>query len=344
MRHTSSTLRSAQFAAAAAILLNGLPCAAPAAASDDDATARRQTVVLVLGAAGEDEFGESFRQWAEKWREAADAGSADFVLVGDGDESTADRDRLQEIVAKQSEADLDALWIVLIGHGTFDGHAAKFNLRGPDVTAEELAQWLEPVPSPTIVINCASSSGPFLNKLAAENRIVITATRSGYELNYARFGEYLAGAIADPAADLDKDEQVSLLEAYLTACRHLQEFYEQETRLATEHALLDDNGDGLGTPPDWFRGLRATKRAKEGAALDGLRAHQMHLVESDREAHIPRKLRQRRDALEREIEALRDKKSEFSEAEYYEQLESIMVQLARVYQAVEHAAENQTGP
>ena len=172
---------------------------------------------------------------------------------------------------------------MFIGHGTYDGHAAKFNLRGPDLSAEELAEWLAPMKRPIAVIQCASASAPFINRLAGENRVVITATKSGDEQNFARFGQYMSAAIADPRADLDKDGQVSLLEAYLTACRQVDEFYEQEARLATEHALLDDNGDGLGTPAAWFRGLRATQRAKDGASLDGTRAHQFHLVASDRE-------------------------------------------------------------
>ena len=115
------------------------------------------------------------------------------------------------------------------------------------------------------------------------NRIVVTATKSGNEMNFARFGQYLAEAIADPRADLDKDGQVSLLEAFLTASGRVEEYYRTHAQLATEHALLDDNGDRLGTPADWFRGVRATKRAKDGAQLDGLRAHQLHLIPSDRE-------------------------------------------------------------
>ncbi len=119
---------------------------------------------------------------------------------------------------------------------------------------------------PLAVINCSSASAPFLNRLAGENRVVITATKSGDEQNFAHFGQYLAAAIADGDADVDKDGQVSLLEAYLTACRNLDEFYKQEARLPGEHALLDDNGDGLGTPAAWFRGVRATQRAKAGRA------------------------------------------------------------------------------
>ena len=164
---------------------------------------------------------------------------------------------------------------MLIGHGTFDGKEAKFNLRGPDLSATELAAWLKPFRRPVIVINCASSSSPFLNQLSAPERIIVTATRSGYEDNFARFGKFMAEAIADPAADLDKDGQTSLLEAFLMASRRVKEFYEADGRLVTEHALLDDNGDGLGTPADFFRGVRAVKKPVEGGSVDGVRANQI---------------------------------------------------------------------
>jgi hypothetical protein len=208
---------------------------------------------------------------------------------------------------------------------------AKFNLRGPDVSAEELADWLVPLKRPIAVIQCASASAPFINRLSGSHRVVIAATKSGDEQNFARFGKYISAAIVDPAADLDKDGQVSLLEAYLTACRQVEEFYKQEARLATEHALLDDNGDGLGTPADWFRGIRATQRAKDGAALDGARAHQFHLIVSDHERNLPPEVRRRRDELELKIAALRDVKERLPEVEYFDRLEQLMVELARVY-------------
>src|SRR5258708_34249236 len=109
---------------------------------------------------------------------------------------------------------------------------------------------LRPCRRPLAVLQCASASGPFLNALSAPGRVIITATRSGYEVNATRFGGYLARAIADPAADLDKDGQTSLLEAYLAASRQAEQFYKEQGRLMTEHALLDDTGEGLGTPPE----------------------------------------------------------------------------------------------
>src|SRR5436853_6964524 len=97
------------------------------------------------------------------------------------------------------------------------------------------------------------------------------------------------------------------------ASRRVSQFYQLEGRLATEHALIDDNGDGLGTPADWFQGLRATKSAKDGAPLDGLRARQTVLVRSAREQQLPSTLRERRDELERDLADLRQRKSKLAE-------------------------------
>jgi hypothetical protein len=222
------------------------------------------------------------------------------------------------------------VWLVLIGHGTFDGRQAKFNLRGPDVTPEELAEWCAPVHGPLAIIDCSSASGPFLPRLSAAGRVIITATRSGQEQNFARFGSELAAAIADPLADLDKDGQTSLLEAYLRAARRIEEVYGGEARLATEHALLDDNGDGQGTPADWFQGIRATRRAKDGAALDGAFAHQWHLAAGADELALSADDKQRRDALERAIAKLRETKADQPQEQYYHQLEKLLIELARI--------------
>jgi hypothetical protein len=229
------------------------------------------------------------------------------------------------------------VWLVLIGHGTFDGKTARFNLRGPDVSSGDLNQWLSSAhrnreqPELTAIINCTSASGPFIAELSGANRVVITATRSGHEYNFARLGDYLSQAITDPQADLDKDEQTSLLEASLVASARVREFYTSETRLATEHALVDDNGDRLGTPAEWFRGLRPTKSAKDGAALDGVLAAQLVLVRSDREEQLSPELRQKRDALELKLADLRQRKSQFAEEEYLQQLEPLLVEIARLY-------------
>jgi hypothetical protein len=299
----------------------------------------RTTVLVVVGAEGEAEYGKQFRQWAGRWQTAAERGGAALATIGlDEANEASDRDVLMRRLEDEAKTSAEPLWLVLIGHGTFDGKTARFNLRGPDVSAAELAAWLKPHQRPLAIVNCASASGPFINELSGPNRVVVAATKSGSEHNYARLGDYLSAAIVDPAADLDKDEQTSLLEAYLHAAAGVAEFYKSEARLATEHALLDDNGDRLGTPADWFQGVRAIKVAKAGTTPDGLRANQFHLIKSPREQKLPLEARTQRDQLEARIAQLRLRKSELTEEEYYSQLEFLSLELSRLYEQFDEPA------
>ena len=286
------------------------------------------TVIVVAGAAGEPEFAPDIALQVDAWAKVSAQAGAKHVSIGD---SATDRERVKDALAAEAKEGPGELWIVLIGHGTFDGKEAKLNLRGPDLSAGELSEWLKPFKRPMAIIDTTSSSAPFLAKLAAPKRVVVSATRSGNEQNYARFGKYLAEALPDPKSDLDKDGQISLLESFLSASHRTMEFYKAEGRLATEHALLDDNGDGLGTPADWFRGVYATKRAKDGAEADGLRAHQFHLVRSTAEQQLSPEVRARRDQLEIQLAALREKKAKMNEEKYYQELEKLLLQLAAVY-------------
>ena len=297
-------------------------------------TNEQRSLVLVVGAPGEPEYAEQFSTWADLWKQAAAKGGLQTTVIGQSN-STINDDRTFLLNALAAEVSRPAgeLWLVFLGHGTFDGRSAKFNLRGPDISAEELAAALKPCQRPLVVVQCASASGPFLSALSAPGRVIITATRSGYEVNVTRFGGYLAHAIADPSADLDKDGQTSLLEAFLLASRQTADFYKEQGRLMTEHPLLDDNGDGLGTPPDWFQGVRAVKTAAGGKSVDGVRAHQVMLVRGDAEQKLTPEIRARRDELEQKLSALRSRKSQMQEEDYYGQLEAILVQTARLYQA-----------
>ena len=319
----------------ALLLITTFPTSAqtrPSTSATDD----HPTILLVVGAPGEPEFGREFEKAADHWTQAAKLASAHLILIGRDESSSnapTDKDRLKQSLASELQRpSTGALWLVLIGHGTFDGKEAKFNLRGPDVSDAELAQWLEPCHRPLAVIDCSSASAPFLNRLSGKSRIVVTATQSGHELQYSRFASYLAADIADPAADLDKDGQTSLLEAFLAASHQVESFYKEQGRLATEHALLDDNGDARGTPASFFQGTRArAAAAKDGATPDGLRAHQLHLVLSPTEAAMSPQARAKRDDLERQIESLRAKKTPLPEHDYYTALEKLLLDLATVY-------------
>lgn len=296
-------------------------------------SAEKPTVFIVAGAHGEDEFAADFELQVKSWTEVGAKAGAKGVLIGAGPaQSGSDRERLQKALAEEPKHGRGEVWVVLIGHGTFDGKEAKMNLRGPDVSAAEMAEWLKPFRRPIAVLDTTSASAPFMAKLAAEGRVIVTSTRSGNELNYARFGKFLAEALPDPKSDLDKDGQISLLEAFLSASHRTAEFYKTDGRLATEHALVDDNGDGLGTPAEWFKGVRATKRARDGATPDGPRAHQFHLVRSPSEQQLPGDIRAKRDRLEIEVAKLRERKPKMPEDAYYRELEQLMLQIAELYE------------
>ena len=295
----------------------------------------RPCLVLITGAAGTEEFGGQFQQWAGRWETAARQAGLEVKRIGARETATDDRQQLQAYLKQIPQQTPAPLWVVLIGHGTYARKQAKFNLHGPDVSATELNEWLKPIQRPIAIVNCASSSGPFINRLSQKNRVIVTATKSGFESNYARLGQYLSETISDPSTDLDKDGQVSLLEAFILASAQVEEFYRQNGRLATEHALVDDNGDSLGTPANWFRGVIGQKKARGAKQLDGLRANQFHIISSSEEKQLSTEMQQQRNELERKLTELRDQKNQLAEEEYYQSLEVICLELARLYQQLE---------
>ncbi len=289
-------------------------------------------VIFIQGAAGEDEYAGIFQKQADAWREAVAKAGAAFTLIGQtSGGKDADLAEVESALKKAAQPAAGQLWLVLCGHGTHDGREAKFNLRGPDLTPALLAQWLAPLKRELVLIHTGSASGAFLKPLAGPRRTIVTATKGGDEVFYARFGEHFAPAIAGlPEADLDQDRQVSVLEAFLHACKNVAEFYQNEDRLATEHALIEDNGDGTGTRSEVFEGTRP-KSAPEGARPDGARAAQLVLVLSDEEARLTDAQRAARDTLEQQLEAHKDKRPTLSDDAYFTELEKLLRALAEVY-------------
>jgi len=295
------------------------------------------SIIVAVGAGGELTYADAFAHWAGNWRKAGEAAGAQMQSInGEDPDSLAHLRKALDAELKEGPAEL---WLVLLGHGTFDGHEGRFNLTGDDLTASELAALLKPFHRPVIVVCGFSASGAFLKPLSAPGRVIVTATKTGSENNFARFGGYLSEAIADPAADLDKDGQTSLLEAWLAAAQRTADYYKDEGRLATEHSLIDDNGDGLGTPPDWFQGVRVVKKSTSNHAPDGLRAHQIHLLPNAAERALSPALRADRDAIEKDLAQLREVKASMPEEMYFSQLEALLLRLAHLYQKQDPAPE-----
>ena len=296
-------------------------------------------IVVVVGAEGTPEYGAEFGKAAANWQQLAEANEFECTVIGLENKDQSDRDRLVALLDGLAKIESDAnlseapIWIVLIGHGTFADGEAKFNLRGMDFSATELAQWLSPIRRPLVVINGASSSGPFVNRLSKQNRIVVTGTKSSSEHNYTRFGVYFAEAIVSPEADLDHDDEVSVKEAFVLASRKVQAFYDGEGRIATEHALLDDNGDSAGTPVKIFlaemnSGEVATKDQKK---IDGDLARTVSVSPDGNVVQLTPPQRKLRDSLEAELEVLRGQRDQWDETQYLEKIFPIMVKLAKLY-------------
>jgi len=322
-------------------------CGSPAAWLT--AQQEQRQLLLVVGAPGEEQYAAMFEEWSNRWLAAAENADLDATVIPQpGNESSRLQleTQLQEfaLVPKNNDDGKRTLWIVFIGHGTFDGQTAKFNLEGRDISAKELAELVSNIPGRQVIINTASASGPFISQLSGPDRVIVPATQSGYEFNFARFGDFLSQAVQlagdDPQAlDLDKDQRISLLEMVLFAASRTREFYESDLRLQSEHSLVDDNGDGLGTPTDWFRGVRADVAAKSGKPTDGLKANQLFLFPAAEFAALAPEQLARRDQLEQQLERLRAQKSQLDETDYYQQLEAIMLQLGDLYLGEQSATE-----
>ncbi|MEC8475359.1 MAG: hypothetical protein VXZ38_11955 [Planctomycetota bacterium] len=319
----------------------------------------KRDLIMVLGAGGTEEYETEFRELESKWRAVCKAAGVGYQVIGlpeggiepelgEGtkdqvEDAKSDRDSLLEKIQLAGANVEDPLWIVLMGHGTYSRGVAKFNLRGPDVTAAEINDALRMLSRPIVFLNLFSASGPFLNALSNENRTIVTATRSGEEKNYSRFARFFIESLAADTSDLDHDSQVSVLEAFLAASAMTRAFYDSEQRLMTEHALLDDNGDQLGTQADFFRGVRPVKKAKGGKSLDGRVSSRQNLAEGEADLSLTEIQRRQRNDYEVALDKLSDRKSQLAEAEYLKELENILIPLARLYESSATSEEDGSG-
>jgi len=298
--------------------------------------------IIINGASGEPAYAKQFEQWTASLR-AALLGRFGFVkdrvklLTEKPSDSTAAPATAEEVrkvfASLRNELNSDnVLFVFLIGHGSFDKEA-KFNLVGPDLSAGDYNALLSALPTRRVIVfNLASASGEFIKPLAAKGRIVVTATRSGQETNATRFTEYLLVALLATDSDADQDGHISVLEAFNYANRLTAEFYTRAGRLATEHALLEDNGDGVG------------HQKLEGG--DGLLARATYLdalsVEQAATNAAIAKLIRDRTRLEGEIGQLIARKRDLAEAEYEAQLEKLFIELAKVNRAIKQGAISPT--
>jgi peptidase C13-like protein len=314
-------------------------------------------LLIVVGLAGDPEsakeIGKTFNKWGNDLAAASEKLGvpqdrlvylADQTQEGDARVSgKATRDDVIKALdgfAKKATPE-DVVFIVFIGHGSDDGRTAKFNLTGPDIAAPEIDKQLRKLPTKQVVlVNTTSASGPFIEALSAPGRTIVTATRSGAEHFTTLFGGYFVEALTSnaTAADADKNKRVSVLEAFQYAKTEVARAYEREGLLATEHALLDDDGDKEGSPTPSATG----KDGKVAAVLS------LGVIGGDDLPADPkvRALTLERRDMERRVEALRLLKDSMEPAKYTSELEKLVTAIAlktREIRAAEAAATGAQG-
>ena len=305
-------------------------CLAFALLAAAPAAAQSTRVAIVVGLAGEPEQAELFQRWGATLFDAAvKLGVESPIYLAEKPDVDAKRitgRSTKDEIAKafdrlKGAGEDDVVFVVLIGHGSFDGKVAKFNLPGPDMTPADFDALLKGIKSRHIVFaNTASASGPFVQALAGPGRTIVAATRTGTERFATLFGGYFVDAFAGADADADKNRRVSVLEAFASAKREVATAYEREVIKLTEHALLSDTG-GEGVPdpsPDGKQGQVAAVLAMGSvSASDPLPADP-----KVRALYVERR------ELERRIEALKLLKGSMPADRYASELEKLATDLA----------------
>lgn len=293
------------------------------------ARAADRYALIVTGANGEDSYAPQYAEWRQSASVALieKLGFEPTHVVALFDGGDAEHTSTAAVVRRsidtlraRMKAD-DVLLLLLMGHGSFDGTEAKFNLVGPDLTSAEWAALLRPLPGTLVVVDATAASFPFLEHLAAPHRIVITATDSVAQRFDTVFPEYFIKALTDSGADIDKNGRVSIWEAFTAASVGVKRYFTQRGQLATERPLLDDNGDGQG-------------REAGGEGTDGSAAARLYL-DPDVPGAAPTDevlltLLQKRASLQIDAEDLKQRRQLMTPAEYQGEFERLMIDLARV--------------
>ncbi|MBT6043829.1 MAG: hypothetical protein HOH14_10090 [Gammaproteobacteria bacterium] len=274
-------------------------------------------VTIVQGLGGLPEYDDKFADQAQKIYDASiTLADASHVTSMAGDDATRSAllIHFQNLAESMNEDDRAAIY--LVGHGSYDGEQYKFNISGPDITDADLAEILESFPGQNhFLVNTSSTSGAILDGLESDQRVIITATRNGNEKNATEFGNYFAAALASDIADINKNNNVSIQEAFDFAERSVAEFFESSGKLATEHPQI--------------RG--------EGAASFSL-ARVEPLATSDENPRINAFI-SRRLELDTEIESLQLRRNEFSNVEYIQNLQALILESAEISEQIDSLRE-----
>jgi len=288
--------------------------------------------VVVSSLGGDAAYEKVIQGWgkdlAAALRKDRNAGGRVFWLAAVKEEGVHAESRKEEIVKLFGELAArvrpgDTFGLFLVGHGSYDDYDYRLSIPGPDLTAQEWAELLGRIRAERqAVVNMTSASGGSVEALQRKGRVIVTSTTAGRERNFSVFGRYFVAALQDEAADADKNQVISALEAFRYATREVTRYYESAKRLATEHPVLEDKGEGEGA------------REPGPANGQGLLASAFPLIrfaagESAADSPEVRELRAAKRRLEERIEELKYRKAGMDTAEYAEELEKLLLELSR---------------
>jgi len=272
-------------------------------------------LLTVAGLGGEPDYEQRFGMLATETDKILRGGGQTDRVVETLKGADATRQKVEAALNRMASQakPADAFVLMMIGHGTFDGAEYKFNLPGADISGTELATLLNRIPAGRqLVVDMTSASGGAAGVLKKDNRTVITATKSGMEKNATVFARYWVEALRDPAADVDKNETVSALEAFQYAEKKTSGFYSEQKRLATEHPQVDDQ--------------------QHAAAFALLKFGSAAAVAND---PAKRELIAKREEIENKIDALKYQKSLLAPDDYRRQLTGLLVELSKAQEAID---------
>jgi hypothetical protein len=264
LHSNSSTIRRLRAALVASLVFVGTSLAQEPPAAEKGT----RRALIVCGLPGDDEHRTLYADAVEKIAKAlvdrcGFAASDVWVRFGvepkDGDGPALKGSRgLSNIEGLTADAEAlrkastpdDAAWVIVLGHGHYNGRRSHLNIPGPDLSDQAFGRLFEGLKAKEqVFMITTSASGFFLKPLAKAGRIAISATEADQEVNETLFPLALADMLAAPTpdADRDKDGALSVFELYLAIVADVTRRYIEDELIPSEHAQLDDNGDGRGS-------------------------------------------------------------------------------------------------
>jgi hypothetical protein len=296
-------------------------------------------ITIVQGLGGMPEYQQEFDTVREQVVAASiTLTSEERVFTFNGDGATRDALLAHFDSLKEKMTDDDRAAIYLIGHGSFDGEEYKYNIPGVDLTSADFKGVLEALPGQNhVLISTGSTSGALVEGVtgvpaprdpvpgreeaeeepaeeAPSKYLIVSATRNGNERNATHFGRFFAEALVSSEADINKNDTISVQEAYDYAEREVAAYFEDEQRLATEHSQLR----GSGAAQFSLSRLNALEYETDDPGLGDL-------------------LQQRMD-LDAKIEELQLRRNEYaSNRDYLQALQALVLQAAELTERIDAA-------